>query len=377
MSVVFWSCAALVAFTYAGYPLCVLALARWRPRPVAAAAAAAYLPRVTAILCVHDAALAAPHKIANLLSLDYPPARLDVVVACDGCSDGSADACRAQDPSRVRVLEFGQRRGKAACINDAVAAATGAVLLMVDVRQRIEPGALRALVACLADPAVGAVGGELRFEDPDTGFAASVDAYWRYEKLIRHAESRSGSVVGVSGALYALRRELFAPLPAATVLDDVLVPMQVVRQGRRVLFEPGAVAWDRPSRSVADERVRKIRTLAGNLQLLRLAPWLALPWSNPLWVRFACHKLLRLAAPWALLMLLLSTMALALDGRHPFHLACLVAALLAAIVVALAPGSPRLASWWPVRLLVAFVHMNLYAAQAAIVFLRGRALHLW
>lgn len=371
MSAVFWGCAALVAFTYAGYPLCVLALARWRPRPVATAG---FLPRVTAVLCVHDAALA-PRKIANLLSLDYPPARLDVVVACDGCGVQSAEACRAVDPSRVRVLEFGRRRGKTACINDAVAVATGDVLLMVDVRQRIEPGALRALVACLADPAVGAVGGELRFEDPDTGFAASVDAYWRYEKLIRHAESRSGSVVGVSGALYALRRELFAPLPAATVLDDVLVPMQVVRQGRRVLFEPGAIAWDRPSRSAAEERVRKIRTLAGNLQLLRLAPWLAMPWANPLWARFTCHKLLRLAAPWALLLMLLSTIALA--GRHPFHLACLAAAALAAVVVMLAPVSPRLASWWPVRLLVAFVHMNLYSAQAAIVFLRGRALHLW
>src|SRR5690606_31480459 len=99
----------------------------------------------------------------------------------------------------VTVLEFGERRGKAACLNDAVAVATGQLLLMADVRQRVEVDALRRLVSCLDDQAVGVAAGELRFEDPETGFAASVDAYWKYEKAIRLAESASGSAIGVSG----------------------------------------------------------------------------------------------------------------------------------------------------------------------------------
>lgn len=374
VSLVFWSCVLLVAFTYAGYPLCMLLLARIAPRPVAARADAA-LPMVSVVMPVHDAEAGVAAKLRNLLALDYPDERIEVLVACDGCSDGTADAARGIGDPRVRVLEFAQRRGKASCLNDAVASALGDVLLMVDVRQRIEPGALRALVAHLADPAVGVVGGQLRFEDPDTGFAASVDAYWRYESAIRQAEAASGSVVGVSGALYAMRRTLFRPLPAETVLDDVLVPMRVAAQGARVTWQPAAVAWDRASDSVSGERVRKVRTLAGNLQLVQLAPWLLHPGRNPLWFRFVGHKLLRLAAPWALLAMGLA--ALVLARGHAFYLACATAAVAGVALVALVPRVPTLAAVPPVRMLVAFVHMNLFAAQALFAFARGRRLHLW
>ena len=374
MTALFWGCVALVGFTYAGYPLCMLLLARTAPRPVDQSADAE-LPMVSVVLPVYQAAAGVAAKLHNLLALDYPADCLEILVACDGCRDGTADAARAVGDARIRVLEFAERRGKASCLNDGVAAARGDVLLMVDVRQRMEPGALLALVAHLRDPAVGAVGGQLAFEDPATGFAASVDAYWRYESVIRRAEGASGSVVGVSGALYAMRRALFRPLPPSTVLDDVLVPMQVAAQGARVTWQPAAVAWDRASPSSALERVRKVRTLAGNLQLVQLAPWLLHPLRNPLWFRFVGHKLLRLAAPWALLAMGLC--ALALADAHPFYLACALAAVLALVLVLLAPRAPRLAAWAPVRLLVAFVHMNLFAAQAALAFARGRGLHLW
>ena len=374
MTVVFWLCAALVVFTYAGYPLWMWLLSRLAPRPVRPNPDAAP-PAVTVVLPVHDGAPMVQAKLRNLLALDYPTDRLEIVVACDGCSDASAALARGIGDPRVRVLEFTGRRGKAACLNDAVDAATGDVLLMVDVRQRIEPGALRALVAHLSDPAVGAVGGQLRFEDPGTGFAASVDAYWRYESAIRLAEARSGSVVGVSGALYALRRDLFRPLPADTVLDDVLVPMQVAAMGARVTWQPDAVAWDHASGSASGERVRKVRTLAGNLQLVQLAPWLLDPRRNPLWFRFLGHKLLRLAAPWAIALLCVASAVLARD--HVFYLACTMAALVGIALVASAPHLPALAALAPVRMLVAFVHMNLFAAQAAFAFARGRGLHLW
>jgi len=372
MSLLFWACATLLVYTYAGYPLLVALLARVRP---VAAMAAAHEPMVTAIVCVHDAEDMVGGKIANLLALDWPPARLEIVVACDGCSDATADRARSTADPRVRVLEFPSRRGKAACLNEAVAAARGDVLLMVDVRQRVDAGALRRLVARLGDPAVGAVSGELCFEDPDTGFARSVDAYWRYEKWIRLSESRSGSVVGVSGALYVVRRELVGPIPAGTVLDDVFVPMGVAARGARVVFEPRAVAWDRASTSATQERNRKVRTLAGNFQLLQLAPWLLDPRANPLWLRFVSHKLLRLAAPWALLALLVATCVLATQGV--FYFACMALALAAVIAVLLTWAWPGLSRIWPIRILSAFLHMNLYSAEAAIAFARRRALHLW
>lgn len=369
---VFVACALGLAHVFVGYPLWVAALARWWPRRVRSLA---WAPRVTAVVAVHDGASHIEAKLAGLLALDYPHGLLDVVVACDGCTDDTAARCRRLGDERIRVLEFDVRRGKAACLNDAVAQAGGEVLLMTDVRQRLEPDALLRLVANLGDPAVGAVSGELRLFDAQTGFARGIDAYWRYEKLIRRAESRSGSVVGVSGALYAIRRELFRPLPPGTVLDDVLVPMQVAAAGQRVVFEPQAVAWDGTSQQPQEEQRRKIRTLAGNYQLVQLAPWLLLPWRNPLWFRFVSHKLLRLLAPWLLLGLALAAALLA--TRHTLFaaIALALAAALAAVVVG--RHVPSLGGRLPVRLLTAFCYLNLFAAQALVAFARNRRLHLW
>ena len=259
--------------------------------------------------------------------------------------------------------------------NKFTVAADGEVLLMVDVRQRLEPDALSALVECLGDPAVGVASGELCLEAAGAGFARSVDAYWRYEKAIRQAEGLTGSVVGATGAIYAMRRSLYRPIPEGTVLDDVLVPMQAAAAGARVVFEPAARAWDRPSASPALERGRKVRTLAGNLQLLWIAPWLLDPRKNPVWLRYACHKLLRLAAPW--LTLLLATATAFLAPVHPFYLACLLLLALAAVLLLLSTRSQPLARSLPVRLLSAYWHMNLYAAQAPFAFARNRQLHLW
>lgn len=357
---------------FVGYPLWVLALAHGRPRPVQRRA---WTPRVTVVLAVHDGAAHVRAKLENLLALDYPPGLLDIVVACDGCRDDSATRCRQLHDARIRVLEFQERRGKAACLNDAVAQAQGEVLLMTDVRQRLEPDALGKLVADLGDPRVGAASGQLRLFDAQTGFARGIDAYWRYETLVRSCESRSGSVVGVSGALYAMRRELFRPMPPGTVLDDVLVPMQVAATGWRVVYEPEAVAWDGTSQQPQEEQRRKIRTLAGNYQLVQLAPWLLLPWRNPLWFRFVSHKLLRLLAPWLLLALAFSAALLA--TQHALFAVTALGLLAALAAVVAGRLLPALGGRLPVRLLTAFCYLNLFAAQALLAFARNRRLHLW
>lgn len=370
--VTFWGCALLLAHIFVGYPLWIWMLARLRPRPVDRLAA---VPSVTVVMAAHDAAMQILDKLASLVVLDYPPDRLDIIVACDGCRDDTATLCRQFGDPRVRVLEFASRRGKAACLNDAVAQACGDLLLMTDVRQSLDPAALRALVANLGDPAVGAVSGELRLLDTQTGFAGGVDAYWRYEKLIRFCESRSGSTIGVTGALYALRRELFEPLPAGTVLDDVLIPMRVAAQGSRVVFEPRALAWDRASQEPAEERQRKIRTLAGNYQLIQLAPWLLSPWRNPLWFRFVSHKLLRLLAPWLLVLLIIA--AVVLVHHHPIYVLTLLACVACGGLVALGRLLPAFARTRPVRVATGFCYLNLFAAQALLAFARNRRLHLW
>jgi cellulose synthase/poly-beta-1,6-N-acetylglucosamine synthase-like glycosyltransferase len=146
--------------------------------------------------------------------------------------------------------------------------------------------------------------------------------YWRYEKRLRRLESAVGSTLGATGAIYALRRELWQPLPIGTILDDVLVPMRAVLAGARVVFEPRATAFDWAPPDSAVEAKRKTRTLAGNIQILALEPRLLLPVANPVWLQYLSHKVGRLVVPYALIGLM--TASLALAERHWFYLAVLV-----------------------------------------------------
>jgi cellulose synthase/poly-beta-1,6-N-acetylglucosamine synthase-like glycosyltransferase len=261
--------------------------------------------------------------------------------------------------------------GKAAGLNDAIKLATGEVLLFTDARQHIESGALRLLVENFADPDVGAASGELMLGDPASGETGKgMGLYWRIEKKVRELESASNSVVGATGAIYCARRNLIedSPLPDGTILDDVLLPMHIVRQGFRVIFDSRARAWDSPDLGDGREFSRKVRTLSGVYQLLRIAPWL-LRSQNPIRFEFVSHKLSRLAVPFALLALLIASMFL----PQPFYRAALAAQLafyalsLAALAgIKIGPLS-RLAD--PAR---TFVVLNSAAIVAFINFVSGR-----
>ena len=269
-------------------------------------------------------------KLENLLTLDYPQAKLDVVVVSDGSSDRTpailADYARdSRVRTRLRTLMKPASEGKAAGLNDAIKLATGEVLLFTDARQQIESSALRLLIENFADPDVGAASGELMLGDPANGETGKgMGLYWRIEKKIRELESASGSVVGATGAIYCARRTLLdaSLLPEGTILDDVLLPMQIVRKGSRVIFDSRARAWDSPDLGEGREFSRKVRTLSGNYQLLQLAPWL-LSSQNAIRFEFISHKLSRLAVPFALLALLIASIFL----PQPFYRAALGAQL--------------------------------------------------
>jgi cellulose synthase/poly-beta-1,6-N-acetylglucosamine synthase-like glycosyltransferase len=234
------------------------------------------------------------------------------VVVSDGSTDGTDGILRQHaDNPRVRVLMSQLSRGKAAGLNDAIPLAAGEVVVFTDARQKIGTNAIRLLIENFADPEVGCVSGALMLGDPGSGEPGKgMGLYWRIEKKIRALESESGSVVGATGALYAVRRELVTDLPEGTILDDVYIPMQVVKQGKRVVFDGRALAWDNPDLGAGREFSRKVRTLGGNYQLLQVAPWL-LTGKNPIRFRFVSHKLLRLAVPFALGAMLLSSIFLA------------------------------------------------------------------
>jgi hypothetical protein len=222
----------------------------------------------------------------------------EIVTVLDGRDPGAATALAALADDRIKIRELEQPVGKAVALNLAVATAQGDVLVFTDVRQRIAPGAVECLLADLASPDVGAVSGSLTIP-PTDGSEGLYQRYWRFERWLRMREAAWDSAVGVSGALYALKRELWSPLPPGLLLDDVWVPFQVVRAGKRVGFAAGAVATDVGSGSDATEVARKVRTLTGNYQLIAWMPWLLHPGKNRLWWQFVSHKVLRLLTPFA------------------------------------------------------------------------------
>jgi len=375
MKYIFWIAAALVGYSYLGYPAWLWLRSRWSPRPVRRSSGqSSAAPAVTAVMVVRNEEALIARKLENLLALDYPHAKLDLVVVSDGSSDRTpailADYARdSRVRTRLRTLIKPASEGKAAGLNDAIKLATGEVLLFTDARQQIESSALRLLIENFADPDVGAASGELMLGDPTSGETGDgMGLYWRMEKKIRELESASGSVAGATGAIYCARRTLLDPLPSGTILDDVLLPMQIVRRGSRVIFDARARAWDSPDLGEGREFSRKVRTLSGNYQLLQLAPWL-LSSQNAIRFEFITHKLSRLAVPFALLALLIASMFL----PQPFYRAALGVQLafyalsLAALAgVKIGPLS-RIAD--PAR---TFVILNSAAIVAFVNFVTGR-----
>jgi cellulose synthase/poly-beta-1,6-N-acetylglucosamine synthase-like glycosyltransferase len=282
-------------------------------------------PFISIVMVVRNEEKILESKLQNLIGLNYPQERYEIVVLSDGSTDCTEEILRQWGVNpRIHVLLNQLSRGKAAGLNDAVALARGEVIVFTDARQRIEREAVRLLAENFADPDVGCASGELMLGDPDQGESGQgLSLYWRIEKRIREMESASSSVVGATGALYAVRRELLTQIPAETILDDVYLPMQVVRQGKRVVFDARARAWDAANLGLEREFSRKVRTLSGNYQLLQLAPWL-LTGVNPLRFEFVSHKLLRLAVPLALAALLLTPLVLS----SPFYRVALILELL-------------------------------------------------
>jgi cellulose synthase/poly-beta-1,6-N-acetylglucosamine synthase-like glycosyltransferase len=325
METLFWASILLVFYVYAGYPLLLAIWSGLVSRPVAKRRTLP-APTISVVIAARNEAQRLPARLANLLALEYPTPP-EIIVVSDGSTDRTADAL-VRFGQRVRLIEL-PLGGKPLALNAGVAAARGDIVVFADARQRFAPNALTDLVANFADPSVGAVTGELVLDCEgnsgvsDSEIAEGVGLYWRYEKWLRRQESRVWSTLGATGAIYAMRRELWRPLPPETLLDDVLACMRIVLDGKRVVFDDDACAFDRVAPSGAAESRRKTRTLAGNYQILALEPRLLNPFANPVWLQYVSHKVGRLIVPWCLVLALISNIPLALRS-WPYRLALLV-----------------------------------------------------
>ncbi|HUV36782.1 MAG TPA: glycosyltransferase family 2 protein [Patescibacteria group bacterium] len=307
---VFWISLVFVCYTYLFYPLLVVFASRVsrliRHHARMRDGGWDSPPSVTLIIVVYNEEKRIEAKLRNCRELDYPGELLTVCFVSDGSTDGTNAILEKQDG--LLFIRDGRNLGKPSRLNDALERCTSEIVVFSDVRQMYREDAIKRLVEDFDDPAVGAVSGELVFRDPRDDTERSIGLYWTYEKIIRRAESDIDSTLGATGAIYAVRRDLVGPIPPDTVLDDIEFPLQAFKKGYRVIFEPGAVAYDAAVSEIGREFGRKTRTLAGNFQLFSRNPWLFNPFRNRIFLQTISHKFFRLLVPYALIVLLASSL---------------------------------------------------------------------
>jgi poly-beta-1,6-N-acetyl-D-glucosamine synthase len=286
------------------------------------------------------------------------------VVASDGSVDRTNEIVRRYAP-RVRLLEIFPRGGKIAAINTGMRTIHGGIVVFSDANTFLQPDAIRALVRSFADDQVGAVSGDVVLVGTRAALGRSEDMYYRYERWVQQAESDAGSMIGADGALYAIRRELFVPPPDDTILDDMAIPMAVIRTGRRVVFEGAARAFEQGSETAREEFARKTRVVAGAMQFIGRNDS-AVPLGAPqVWLSFVSHKALRWLSPFFATVLFVSSIVLA-DGTGGYTAAVLgQLGLLGLGAAGCVPALRRVS-------VIALAHyFCLVQAAAAIGFIRG------
>jgi cellulose synthase/poly-beta-1,6-N-acetylglucosamine synthase-like glycosyltransferase len=296
-----------LVYVLVGYPLLLRFMRGRRPDPCIAILNR--WPSVSVILPVRDGERWIENKLRSLRKLDYDQSSLQIIVILDGSTDGTG---RIASGFGVDVIPI-PPGGKAAALNAGLDRATGEILFFTDVRQPLEPGSLKNLVSCLSDPATGVATGELIIRSGSTSEEQNIGLYWHMEKWIRKRHSEIDSVLGATGAIYAMKRHLAVRLPAGALLDDVYLPMAAHMKGYRIRFVEDALAYDEPT-MLNQEFQRKVRTQAGVFQLLWLMPGI-LGRRNRMWFHFYSHKLGRLLLPYCLIGMFISSFWLPAGAR--------------------------------------------------------------
>lgn len=371
----FWLSATLVGYTYVGFPALVLARARLRPRDHHRAS---ITPAVSIVIAARNEVAVIATKIDNLLRVDYPADQLEVIIASDGSDDGTVVAASAGGDPRVQVLDL-PRVGKAHALNAAVGIAHGEILVFTDANSMFAPNALGELVAPFADETVGGVAGDQRYlsNGAEAGVAAGERGYWSFDRALKEAESRGGNVISATGAIYAVRRSLFRPVPDG-VTDDFATSTGVICQGRRLVFARDAAAYEPVGVSADVEFGRKVRVMTRGLNGVLARRELLNPRRHGFYaLQLFSHKVLRRLM--ALPLLLMAVTGARLVRRSPLYLLVTAAqaTLLALGATGLLLGGRPVARWRALALPAYFCLVNLASLKAALNILRRRPIDRW
>lgn len=370
----FWVAAGIVGWTYAGFPIVLFVRAALRPRPVRVEDVT---PFVSVVLAAHNEATAIRSRIENLLASDYPPERLEIIVASDGSTDNTAMIAASFADRGVHALDLG-RVGKAAALDAAVARAGGAVVVFTDANTTFDRDAIRRLVRPLADPSVGGVAGDQRYVRPDRGDSSQGErSYWDLDRRLKVAESRAGNVVSATGAIYALRRELVEPVRSG-VTDDFFTSTAAIAAGRRLVFVGDAIAREPAAPTTTREYERKVRIMTRGLRSVAARRELLDPRRTGFYaIQLLSHKVLRRTAVVPLLIMAAAAPLLAAQGAF-YRLATLGEVVLIAVGVAGILGAGR--SWARNRFVALpafFIMVNLASLRAIANLVLGARIERW
>jgi len=350
---------ALLAYIFAGYPLLLGFLARRFGKPIRKGD---QQKTVSILIAVHNGEQFLAAKLDSVLALRYPKELLEVLVLSDGSTDRTEEIARHYESRGVELLAL-PKGGKPAALNAGIARSHGEILVLTDVRQVLDLDSVAQLVACFADPRVGVVSGDLLMRRSDDLELRNFPIYWRYERWIRKQQGKLDSMLGATGPFYSIRRELAVHIPEDTLLDDMYLPLAAFFRGYRLIVDEDARALDYVP-SLKAEFGRKVRTLAGNFQIMWQYPAL---WTfrNRMWIHFLSHKVGRLVLPYLFLLLLVFSF------RLPGYCAWAMVAAQAGFYL-LAAVDPLIPSSWLLKRLTsptrAFVVLIAAALFAIIIF---------
>jgi cellulose synthase/poly-beta-1,6-N-acetylglucosamine synthase-like glycosyltransferase len=272
-------------------------------------------------------------KLNSVLALDYPQELMEVIVVSDGSRDRTGVIASGFESRGVKLVQLSQSLGKSGALNVGIQHARNEILVLTDVRQDLDRPSLRRMIACFADRRVGVVSGDLKIRNAGSPSGGRhMGLYRRYESWIRTCMSQIDSMFGATGSYYCMRRELAVPIPEGILLDDMYLPLSAFIKGYRLILEPTALAFDEPT-VLETEFPRKVRTLAGNWQILAYYPWLLGP-RNRMLPHFLSHKFGRLLLPYALVVGVIASFYLpapwwivALSAQIGFYIMALVSKL--------------------------------------------------
>ena len=312
MTIIFWLSIFLILYTYLVYPLVLSVFFNvgneQRTANSERRLADDKLPQVTVLVCAHNEEKVIGERVENLLRVDYPKGKLEIIVASDGSSDRTEDIVKSYADKNVKLLGVKQRCGKVGTINRSFDEAKGDIVVMTDANTSFDKDAVTRLVEKFNDKKVGCAVGELHFHKDGVGELEGV--YWRFEQFLKKVEGGRGSLLGANGGIYAIRKELFIKLPDNTIVEDFLLPMKILERGYKVVYVPEAVAYEDATQKMVQELERRVRIGAGDFQALTLSWRMLDPRRGFSAFAYFSHKVVRWMVPFLMILAFLANLLL-------------------------------------------------------------------